>query len=128
MTKKNKKGDAGGCRQTYRPERPKGAKDEVKRPFLPFLPILHCRGAKPAAAKPAAAKPAASNADYSRPRQTIADQGRLQQTKADHCRPKYSEIRGATSIFDAFIVLHATCWTVPPTSQDVLVDNVIKVS
>ena len=26
------------------------------------------------------------------------------------------------------IVLHATCWTVPPTSQDVLVDNVIKVS
>ena len=73
-------GDAGGCRQTYRPVRPKGAKDEVKRPFLPFppiLPILHCRGAKPAAAKPAAAKPAASKADYSRPRQTIADQGSL---------------------------------------------------
>ena len=23
--------DAGWCRQTYRPERPKGAKDEVKR-------------------------------------------------------------------------------------------------
>ena len=63
----------GGCRQTYRPERPKGMKDEV---------ILHCRGAKPAAAKPAAAKPAASKADYSRPRQTIADQGRPWQTKA----------------------------------------------
>ena len=78
--------------------RPKGAKDEVKRPFLPFppiLPILHCRGAKPAAAKPAAAKPAASKADYSRPRQTIADQG----------RPKHSDIRGATSISDAFIII-----------------------
>ena len=61
------------CRQTYRPERPKGAKDEVKRPL--------------------AAKPAASKADYSRPRQT----------KADHGRPKHSEIRGATSISDAFI-------------------------
>ena len=39
------------------------------------------KGAKPAAAKPAAAKPAAKpaayKADYSRPRQTIADQGRL---------------------------------------------------
>ena len=73
-------GDAGGCkgcRKTYRPEPPKGAKDEVKRPFLPFLPILHCRGAKPAAAKPAAAKPAASKADYSRPRQTMADQNIL---------------------------------------------------
>ena len=71
-----KQGDAGGCRQMYRPERPKGAKDKVKRPFLPFLPILHCRGAKPAAAKPPGAKPAASKADCSRPRQTIADQGR----------------------------------------------------
>ena len=91
--KKRKKGDARGCWQTYQPERPKGAKDEVKRPFLPFLPILHCRGAKPAAAKPAAAKPAASKADYSRPRQTIADHG----------RPKHPEIRGATSISDAFI-------------------------
>ena len=66
-------------------ERPKGAKDEVMRPFLPFLPILpilHFRGVKPAAAKPAASK-----ADYSRPRQTIADHG----------RPKHSEIRGATA-------------------------------
>ena len=44
--------------------------------------ILHCRGAKPALAKPAAAKPAASKADYSRPRQTIADQGRPWQSKA----------------------------------------------
>ena len=61
-----------------RPERQKGAKDEVKRPFLPFLPILHCRGAKPAAAKPAASK-----ADYSRPRQTIADYSRPRQTMAD---------------------------------------------
>ena len=64
-----------GGRPTYRPERPKGAKDEVKRPFLP---ILHCTGAKPASAKPAAA----SKAEYSRPRQTIADQGRPWQTKA----------------------------------------------
>ena len=71
------------CRKTYRPERRKGAKDEVKRPL--------------------AAKPAASKADYSRPRQTIADQGRLKQTKADHGRPKYSDIRGAASISDAFI-------------------------
>ena len=38
-------------RQTYRPERPKGAKDEVKR--------------------------IASEADYSRPRQTIAEQSIL---------------------------------------------------
>ena len=69
---------------TYRPERPKGAKDEVMRPFLPFLPILpilHCRGAKPAAAKPEVAKPTASKADYGRPRQT-------KQTKADCSRPK----------------------------------------
>ena len=54
--------------------------DEVKRPFLPFppiLPILHCRGAKPAAAKPAAPKTAASKADYSRPRQTMANQSIL---------------------------------------------------
>ena len=68
--------------QVTQPERSKGAKDEVKRPFLPILPILNCRGAKlaaakPVAAKPAAAKPAASKVDYSRPRQTIADQGRL---------------------------------------------------
>ena len=38
----------------------------------------YCRGAKPATAKPAtakpaAAKPAAFKADFSRPRQTIAD-------------------------------------------------------
>ena len=33
-----------------------------------------CSGAKLAAAKPAAAKPAAVKADYSRPRQTMADQ------------------------------------------------------
>ena len=58
----------------YRPERPKGAKDEVK-----WLA-------------------------------SIADQvqGRLLQTKskADYSRPKHSEIRGATSISDAFIFLH----------------------
>ena len=55
--------DAGGCRQTYQPERPKGAKDEVKRP--------------------PAAKPAASKADYSRPRQTIVDYSRPRQTTVD---------------------------------------------
>ena len=33
--KERKKRDAGWCRQTYRPERPKGAKDEVKRPKGP---------------------------------------------------------------------------------------------
>ena len=86
-----KKKIKGGCRQTYRPERPKGAKDEVKRPFLPFLPILpilHFRGVKPAAAKPAASK-----ADYSRPRQTIVDQGRPWQTKA-FCNPRcYQHLR-----------------------------------
>ena len=38
-----------------------------------------------------------------RPRQTIADQGRLQQTKAHSSRPKHFDIRGATSISDAFI-------------------------
>ena len=67
------------CRQTYRPERPKGAKDEVKRPL--------------------AAKPAASKADYSRPRQTIADYSRPRQTMADQS----ILIRGATSISDASI-------------------------
>ena len=45
------------CEWVTWPERPKGAKNEVKRP--------------------PAAKPAASKADYSRLRQTIADQGRL---------------------------------------------------
>ena len=92
----------------YRPERPKGAKDKVKRPFLPFLPILHCRGAKPAGAKPAAAT-------QQHPRQSIADQGRLQQTKADHGRPKHSEIRGATSNSDAFIL-----WKVSLSNEDSL--------
>ena len=79
-------------------------------PFLPILPILHCRGAKPAAAKPEVAKPTASKADYGRPRQTIADQGRLQQTKADHGRPKHFEISGATSISDAFISYTSCNW------------------
>ena len=41
------------------------------------------------------------------PRQTIADQdqGRLQQTKADYSRPKHSDIRGGTSISDAFFFI-----------------------
>ena len=47
----------------YRPKRPKGAKDEVKKPL--------------------AAKLAASKADHSRPRQTIADYSRPRQTMAD---------------------------------------------
>ena len=72
---------------------PKGREGRCQEPLLPILPILNWRGAKPAAAKPAAAKPAAYKADYSRPRQT----------KADYSRPKHTEIRGATSISDAFI-------------------------
>ena len=36
------------------------------------------------------------------PRQTIDDQGKLYQTKAAHGRPKHCDIRGATSISDAF--------------------------
>ena len=67
-------------------------------PAHPASCILNCRGVKHAATKPAASK-----ADYSRPRRTIADQDRLEQTKAEHGRPKHSDIRGATSISDAFI-------------------------
>ena len=87
---------ARGCRggrPTYRPERPKGAKDEVKR--------------------------LASKADYSRPspRQTYRpehpkgakDEVKRLASKAhygiSYSRPKHSNIHGATSISDAFIFL-----------------------
>ena len=41
QTNKKKQGDAGGCGQTYWPERPKDAKDEARGPFCPSHTILY---------------------------------------------------------------------------------------
>ena len=63
--------------------------DEVKRPLHP---ALH------------GGQASSSQANRSKTSSIQADYRRLKQTKTDHGRPKHSEVRGATSISDAFIV------------------------
>ena len=82
------RGDARGCKGVQgvtSGAKPAAAKPAVAKPATVKL----------AAAKPAVAMPAAAKAGYSRPMQTIAD-------KSDHGRLWHSDIRGATSISDAF--------------------------
>ena len=78
-----------------------GRKDEVKRPILPILHPASCIGGGPSQRQPSQ-----QQLKQQHRRQTIADQGRLYQTMADHGRPKHSDIRGATSIYDAFIHIY----------------------
>ena len=95
----------------------------VERPLHPPASacILHCRGAKPAAAKPAASK-----ADYSRPRQTIADQGRPWQTKAFWNPRCYQHLRCLYYCSINPAENNSTQWKAccsMPTSQDILISR-----